>query len=668
MNNFARVVRLALRYRLTVFGSIVSALGVALLWGGNIGAVYPFMKVVFEGKSLQQWVDGELDKTRRTIVQQSARLESLQRECAAARAELRPGIQSDISNVQLRLTAEQSAEWAYTRVKPYLDRYLPADPFQTLALVTAALLLGTLLKDVFIISNNVLAARLAQLAAFDLRKKFYRRTLRMDLATFNDEGTSDLMSRFTNDMQNVSAGLESLFGRLVCEPLKMICCLVGAALISWRLLLLSLVVAPLAGLAIRWLAKTLKRVNRRAMEEIAQLYNTLDETFRGIKIVKAFTNERQERKRFHLRSKAYYKKAMRIARYDALSHPLTESMGILTLCLALLAGAWLTLKGKTSLLGIPMSARPLDREALLLFYALLAGSADPMRKFSEVFSRLQCAMAASDRIYQRLDRQPSVRNPSAPTPFHRHDRELTFDGVGFSYQPGQPVLEDVSLRIPFGEAIALVGANGCGKSTLANLVPRLADPTGGEIRLDGVPLGDMRLRDLRGQIGIVTQETLLFDDTVFNNIRYGRFQATREEVIAAAKQAHAHRFIESELPDGYDTMAGTLGARLSGGQKQRIALARAILRDPAILILDEATSQIDLESEQAIQQVLETFIRNRTTIIITHRLAALSLANRIVVMQAGRIVDVGKHEEMLARCGLYRRLHQLQFEDLKRSA
>ena len=197
------------------------------------------------------------------------------------------------------------------------------------------------------------------------------------------------------------------------------------------------------------------------------------------------------------------------------------------------------------------------------------------------------------------------------------------------------MLEDIRLRIPFGETIAMVGPNGCGKSTLANLVPRFADPTGGVIRLDGVPLGDMRLRDLRGQIGLVTQETVLFDDTVFNNIRYGAPQATREEVIEAAKQAHAHRFIEHELPDGYETVAGTLGGRLSGGQRQRIALARAILRDPAILILDEATSQIDLESEQAIQQVLETFIRNRTTIIITHRLAVLSLADRIVVMQDG---------------------------------
>ena len=203
---------------------------------------------------------------------------------------------------------------------------------------------------------------------------------------------------------------------------------------------------------------------------------------------------------------------------------------------------------------------------------------------------------------------------------------------------------------------------------MANLIPRFADPTAGVVKLDGVPLPDMRLRDIRRQIGLVTQETMLFDDTIFNNIRYGSPKATREQVIEAAKQAHAHRFIEQDLPDGYETSAGALGNRLSGGQRQRIALARAILRDPAILILDEATSQVDLESEQAIQQVLEKFTQDRTTVLITHRLAVLSLADRIVVMQGGRMLDMGRHEELLARCPLYRRLYQIHFEDLRQTA
>ncbi|MGA2063899.1 MAG: ABC transporter ATP-binding protein [Thermoguttaceae bacterium] len=698
MKNFGRVLRLALRYRLTVAGVIASALTVAILWAVNFGTMLPFVKVVLQQESLQQWIDREIATAQREAAEQGTLIEALEREMADAPPDRQQMLDSAISGAEHRQTADRYAENLYRWLKPFVDRYVPSDAFNTLIAVSVVLVVMTLLKDIFLVTNNILVARLTQLATFDLRKLFYRRTLRLDLATFNDEGTTDLMSRFTYDMENVAGGLDALFGKLVREPLKLIACVVGAAWICWRLLLLSLVIAPLAALAIRWLAKTLRRANRRAMEQMAQLYNVLEETFRGIKIVKAFTNEPQERNRFHVRSKAYYKRALRIAGYDSLSHPMSEMMGIFMITLALLAGAWLVLKGKTHLLGIRMCDRGLSLDALLLFYLLLAGAADPLRKLSEVFSRFQGAVAACERIFTRLDREPSVRDqarspyqvgarceagprcragtgdqagavcPAAPAVCRRHHRELVFEGVGFAYQPGQPVLCDINLRIPFGQTVAVVGPNGCGKSTLANLIPRFADPTSGIIRLDDVPLANLRLRELRGQIGLVTQDPFLFDDTVLANIRYGRPKASYDQIVEAAKQAHAHRFIESELPNGYQTVVGTFGGRLSGGQRQRIALARAILRDPAILVLDEATSQIDLESEQAIQQALEGFIRGRTTLIITHRLAVLSLADRIVVMEAGRIVDAGTHDELVARSGLYRRLHQLQFDDLRRSA
>jgi len=666
--NFARVVRMALRNRWTFAASFFSAMAVALLWGGNMGAVYPFVEVGLLNQKPRDLIDKRMEQSEQVIAAKTAEIQSLQGKLPLVGEKEQAGIRADIKLAEDRVWAEEWAIAACKSVKPYVNEYLPDSSFQMFVLVMGLLLLGTLVKDVFLVANNVFVARLAQQATFDLRKLFYRRTLRMDLATFNEDGTADLMSRFTNDMTKVAAGVEALFGKMVREPAKMIVCLVLAAMISWQLLLLSLVIAPLAGCVIGWLAKTLKRVNRRAMEEMSTLYTTLEETFRSIKIVKAFTNERQERKRFHNNSKSYYRKAMWIAAYDSLSHPLTEILGVAAITIAMLAGVWLVLSGETHLFGIRMTYLPLRWGTLGLFYALLAAAADPARKLSDIFSSLQGANAAADRIFSQLDRQPKIREPKQPVPFRCHHRDLTFENVSFAYQPNRLVLEEVNLQIAFGETIAIVGPNGCGKSTLANLIPRFADPTTGVVKLDGVPLGNMRTRDIRRQIGLVTQETMLFNDTIFNNIRYGCPNATREQVVEAARQAHAHRFIEHDLPHGYETSAGALGNSLSGGQRQRIALARAILRDPPILILDEATSQVDLESEQAIQQVLEKFVRGRTTIIITHRLAILSLADRVVVMDSGRILDVGRHEELLGRCNLYRKLYQIHFDDLRQTA
>jgi ATP-binding cassette subfamily B protein/subfamily B ATP-binding cassette protein MsbA len=417
-------------------------------------------------------------------------------------------------------------------------------------------------------------------------------------------------------------------------------------------------------LSIRWLAKSLKRANRRAMEEMSQIYNVLDETFQGIKVVKAFTMERSERRRFHQGSKNYYFKSMRIAYVDSLTRPVTELMGVMTIGMAMLAGAYLTINNKTHLFTMRMSDEVMSPAMLLLFYGLLAGVSDPARKLSEVFSRIQRGAAAAERIFQLLDREPTIVDPPQPKRLGRHTRDIVFDRVRFQYAQGATVLEDINLRIPFGETLAIVGPNGCGKSTLANLIPRFYDPTSGSVRLDGHDVRDVSLRDLRRQIGLVTQETLLFDDTVYNNIRYGAPLASRAEVIAAARQAHAHRFIEERLSDGYETVVGPRGSMLSGGERQRIALARAILREPTMLILDEATSQIDLESEQLIHKVLEQFTRNRTTIMVTHRMNVLALADRIVVMSTGRILDVGTHEQLLGRCEFYRRLHDIQFKQI----
>lgn len=661
MGNFARVVRLALRHRWTVAASFICALVVAVLWGGNIGFIYPIVEVVGLNQSLSTWADNSIDTARQTIAEQSVVEERLNKQLVQAPPEAKAAIAGELRTATTRRQAAEGDLRRCQWLKPWIDTYLPDDPFQTLAVLVAVFLVLTVVKDSFMVLSTILASRAAQLASFNLRKQFYRRTLRMDLASFNESGTSDLLSRFTYDLDNLAGGIQTLFGRAVREPLKMISCLIVAAYICWQLLVLSLVVAPLAGLLIGLLAKTLKRANRKALEEMSSLYRILIETFTAIKVVKAFTMERSERRRFHATSKKYYKKAMRIAIVDALVNPVTEVMGITIICTAILCGAYLT--RETHLFGIKMCDQPLSVSALMAFYFSLAGVSDPARRLAEVFNRLQRAAAASDRVYEMLDREPRVVEPPSPRVLGRHHRELAFEGVSFHYSPSQSVLQGIDLRIPFGETIAIVGPNGCGKTTLANLIPRFFDPIAGRVLLDGVDVRDLRLRDLRSQIGLVTQETLLFDDTVLNNIRYGCPHASREQVIEAAKQAHAHKFIEQKLESGYETIVGQSGGRLSGGQRQRIALARAILRDPAILILDEATSQIDLESEQLIHKVLEQFIRHRTTIIISHRLATLALADRIVVMSSGQITDLGTHEQLLGRSELYRRLHQAQFKE-----
>ncbi len=663
MSNFARTVRLALRYYWTVVAAFLCSMVVAVLWSGNITVLYPLVEVVGKNQTLSQWANESIDDAQQAADKARAAQEETARQIAAAPAAEVPALERNRDAATARLESAEAEVARYQGFKVWIDGYLPDDPFHTLAVIVGLLLVATVIKDGFLTLSLFLVDRVAQLAVFDLRKQFYRRTLRLDLASFGETGTADLLSRFTNDAESVGGGLQTLFGRAIREPLKMIGCLAVAAYICWQLLVLSLIVAPVAGYLIGLLAKTLRRANRKALEEMSSLYAILVESFGGIKVVKAFTMERYERRRFHDTSKKCYRKSMRIALFDGLINPVTEFMGMSMISMAILFGAYLVMTRQTHLMGIKMCDRPLSLSALLVFYGMLAGVSDPARRLAEVFNRLQRAAAAADRVYQLLDREPTVCDPPQPKPLARHHRDLVFEGVSFHYTPDQPVLEGIDLRIPFGETLAIVGPNGCGKSTLANLISRFYDPVQGRIVLDGTDLRDVRLQDLRSQIGLVTQETLLFDDTVLNNIRYGRPQATREQVIEAAQQAHAHKFIEQKLERGYQTVVGQGGGRLSGGQRQRIALARAILRDPAILILDEATSQIDLESEQLIQKVLETFIRHRTAVIVTHRLATLALADRIVVMHAGRIIDLGTHDQLMARCDVYRRLHQIQFKE-----
>jgi len=636
-------------------------MAVALLWAGNIAAVLPIVDGVMRGKSIPDLLDETVENLEVQVTKLDAELVAASKqpngiapdEATKQRAELLT-IRAD------RATAHAKQQfWQWFR--PAAHRWLPTTPYETLIVVCLALFAGTVAKSFFRVVGSFFTARLGQVTEFELRKKFYRRTLRLDLATFRQTSPGDLMNRFTGETAAIATGAQTVFGMAIREPLKMIACLSLAALVSWQLLLLTAISAPLAGYGMHWFAKALKRANRRAQEEFSSVFDHLEETFGGLPAIKAFTMESRERCHFHRASKQYYGRSMKIALYNSLISPLTEVMGVGMIIAAMLAGGYLVLNQQTHLFHIRISDTPLTHGMLGLFYGSLAGASDPIRRLSSVFNSLQRAASASDRVYALLDRETQVLNSSTPKPLPKRLGKVEFREVSFSYQKDNAVLDRVNLQVASGETIAIVGPNGCGKSTLMNLLPRFYDPTQGSVIVESVDLREFRVRELRRRIGVVSQETSLFDDTVFNNIRYGSPGATDAEVQAAAERAHAHSFITTKLAGGYQTRCGPSGNRLSGGQRQRIALARAILRDPDILILDEATSQIDVGSERLIHDVLDQFIQGRTTFMITHRPSTLELADRIVVMDHGRIVDVGGIEELSARCELFRRLAHLDY-------
>ena len=660
MSSFFRAVRVTLRYRFTLAAAMVCSLAVGALWGANIGALYPFIEVVFRGESLQDSLEGKITLAKENCRSLSASIEQLEQQLADAPADKKTELLAEISTLRARVVAEQRSLAANQQYKPYIEQYCPHDPFLTLVAVIAVLTLGTILKNVFLVANVVLISRVVQLSMVDIQNEFFCRTLRQDLAVFHEQGTSSFVGRFVNEMRMMAGSLEAFLGAAVREPLKMAACLLGAAMISWRLLLMSMLCAPIGLFLLRLLSRTIKRVTQHSLDLLTEQIRRLTQSYGGFVTIKAFTLESHERFRFRHVTKEFSWMAQKISFFFSLSKPISEIMAVGITSVAILAGTYLVLNRETHLLGIMITERPLEPAALMVFFGLLAGIADPARKFAGIFGQIYMGVTASNGIYGMMDRPVSIKQLPNAVAFKGLTRELTFDDVQFSYQSGEPVLQGISLRIGAGERIALVGPNGCGKSTLVKLLLRFHDPTAGLIRLDDRGLPEYRIRDVRRQVGLVTQETWMFDDTVADNIRCGDRNASDEEVIEAARKAHAHEFISQVLPQGYQTVVGESGCRLSGGQRQRIALARVILRDPSILILDEATSEIDMESEQLIHATLAEFMQGRTTIMITHRLSSLAIADRVVVFERGRILDAGTGDELKERCDVYNHLLALQ--------
>jgi subfamily B ATP-binding cassette protein MsbA len=670
MQNFWRALRYTWPYRRRLYLSLACSFLVALFWGANLSAIYPALTVLLDGKTLVQWVEDskkhELEQIKlikdaiETVEHTVQHLEDERRTKPRAGLDARLAERrGELARRQAELSSrERKLAW-YAWMEPTVRQYTPATPIKTLCLLMAVMIFGVALKGLFDFLQEYLATGVVQLAIFDLRNHFFRRSLHLDLTHFSEHGTHDLMARGTNDLDTLYNGMKALYGKVMMEPLKVVSCLAFAWMFNWRLTLLTIVLFGVAPVVIGSVGRYLKRVSRKNLESVGKIYKILHESFLGIRVVKAFAMERYERTRLFRENKRYYQQAMKLNRTEAMSSPILEFLSITAIGLAILCGSYLVLTGEKAIWGVKLTDDPIDRSMLLTFYALIAGMFDPLRKMMSVYGRVQRGVAAADRVFNAIDRESRVpQKPRAPgLPTHR--REIEFDSVSFGYLPGRTVLNGVNLRVPFGETIALVGPTGCGKTSLINLLPRFYDPVAGTVRIDGVDVRDVSLKSLRRQMGIVTQQTLLFDDTIFNNIAYGDRNADRERVIAAAKAAYAHKFIE-DLPHGYETTIGELGATLSGGQCQRIALARAILRDPPILILDEATSSLDLESEALIHRALAQFTKGRTTFIVTHRLSVLDIADRIVVVSNGRVEAVGTQDDLLRASGTFRRLLDVQ--------
>lgn len=652
MRPFLSIVIHALRYKWSIAGATVASFLIALLWGASISTVYPVVEIVLDGKTGKQWLASETEKAQR-------QKQNFENEVARLEAELRAfqqlpggdeqttkkivGIQTEIYRSQNRIGAEENALNWYRKLEPWFEQWAPDSPYQTLLLAIAWLLVTSFIKGTLLIISTQLVARVSHRTVADLRRIYYRKALAMDQQRVDDLGTSSMMTYLSHNMLLISAGLQAFFGRMIREPMKMITCLLAAAWISLPLLLITLAIAPLGWFIIRSLTNRMKKSTGREIEGMTGIFQTLMETFNSIKTVKVFNREASERKRFKRNADSLYKISLRISLYDSLLRPITEMMGTIAIAMAILAGAYLVLNQETHLWNVRLSERPLTPGMLLWFFTMLAGASDPARKMSEVINQLVRAGMISEALLKTFDNQPAVvaRRPGTVLPLH--SQNIRFEDVFFAYRANQPVVSGVTLEIPFAQTVAIVGPNGCGKSSLMNLLARFYDPQRGKILVDNVDIRDVSPRKLRQQIAWVTQDSTLFKGTIWENIAYGNPQASEKEIRAAADRALVTEIVNEKL-DGFQTQVGDEGKQLSAGQRQRVALARAILADPRILILDEATSQIDGKTETVLHSGLADFIRSRTTFIVTHRVSSLKLADRVLIMDSGKVVYDGNTE------------------------
>jgi ATP-binding cassette subfamily B protein/subfamily B ATP-binding cassette protein MsbA len=642
MRLFVRALKEGLHHWPKLALALACSLVGAALWVANIGALSPIIQTTLNRQSLQDWNRGRAADAAGNIKKLDAQIAVATKTVdAASDGEKKKSLAFDLDVLRGKRRAEQLTIASSERLQPFLE-YLPSKPFPTVLVIVSAVLLATILKQIVSLADTMLVSSVSQSIARDIRIRIFDKAVALDRPGFNSLGISGFSAYIMQTTEMLAGGITSFYDGALNEPLRVIGCLIGAALISWRLTLASLIFTPIVVFMIVWLNRRIRDISRRVVSRSRGFNHVMLEVFSSLMTVQAYTMEGFERERFRSATKEMRRAALRSVYYSSLASPITEIFGIGMLCTALGVAAYLLINQETSIFGITITSEPLSIPAMTVFFGLMIGAADPLRKLSGVITGINTGMAAAKILYPVLDQQSRIVDPPHPRQIAKPHRQIEFRNVGFSYDGSHYVLRNVNLAIPFGEHLAIIGPNGGGKSTLVSLLCRFFDPQEGEITIDGVPLKEMALGDLRGRIALVTQQTELFNETILHNIRYGCWTASDEAVIEAAKRAKAHDFISS-FPEGYKTIVGPNGQRLSGGQRQRVALARAILRNAEILIMDEATSQIDAESERLIHDVLAELGQGRTMIMISHRESTLALARTIAQIDHGelRIIERG---------------------------
>lgn len=534
-------------------------------------------------------------------------------------------------------------------IRNIIDEVLAAKNLVALNWIAFGILVLFFLRGVFSYLQGYLMSYIANRVIIDIRNEVYARVQRLSLRFFDTRKTGSLMSRLTNDIGALQTAIVDNFVNIVKESVILIGSVVGMVILHWRLTLLCVIIVPLVSITIKYFGRKLKKSGHMMQERIADVTSHLQETIGGIRVVKSFFREDYEIDRFRQINQASFGAAMKAARQSNQLSPVVEFIAAIAVTAIIWYGGWSVIDGE------------LTAGELIAFLIYAINLANPVRRLSSLYGDIQRSMAAGERVFALLDEVPDIREKDNAIALPVLRGDVVFDAVHFRYDPSKEVLSGISFHAEPGQKIALVGPSGSGKSTIANLIPRFYDVTAGAIRIDGHDIRDVTLASLREQIGIVPQDTALFNTTIEENIRYGRLDATDEEVAAAVRAANAEEFVR-QLPQGLQTSIGDRGLVLSGGQRQRIAIARALLKDPRILILDEATSALDTESEQLVQAALERLMVGRTAFIIAHRLTTIQDADHILVIDHGRIVESGTHQSLLALHGMYYNLYTLRLQ------